>query len=151
MNIDSINLKEASVSDIPILIELEKSVAGIHIYSPMLEESEWKEAFEKGKVYLIQKGDTVVGNLSYEQKSNDHLHISGLVITPPFQGQGIAREVVTKLLAEFRGVKRIDLVTHPDNLSALKLYESLGFVIESRQKNYYGDNEPRLVLMLSKK
>jgi len=43
--------------------------------------------------------------------------------------------------------KRIELVTHPDN-PALKLYESLGFTVESRKENYWGDGEPRLVLAI---
>lgn len=144
-------LKEALISDIPVLLELEKSVAGTNIYSPMLDENEWKEELLKGKVYLIEKNNSVIGNLSYERKGNDHVYISGLVISPAFQGQGIAREVLTNLLEELTDVKRIDLVTHPDNHKALQLYQSLGFVIESRKENYYGDGESRLVLVFSRK
>ena len=139
------SLKKASVSDIPALLDLEKSVAGTYIYSPMLEADEWKEELQKGKVYLIEKDDVPIGNLSYEKKSNDHVYISGLVVSPAFQGQGVAREVLIKLLEELKDVRRIDLVTHPDNHVALHLYQSLGFVIESRKENYWGDGEPRLV------
>ena len=86
-------LKEASISDIPVLLELEQSVAGINVYSPMLDENEWKEELQKNKVYLIEKNNAVVGNLSYERKGSDHVYISGIVVVPAFQGQGIAREV----------------------------------------------------------
>lgn len=146
-----IYFKEASISDIPVLLELEKSVADTNTYSPMLEKDEWEEELQKGKVYLIEKNNAVIGNLSYERKEDAHIYISGLVISPTFQGQGVAREVLTNLLAELKDVKRIDLVTHPDNHAALQLYQSLGFVIESRKENYYGDGEPRLVLVLSRK
>ena len=64
----SVTLKKATVADIPVLLELEKSVAGTKIYSPMLEESEWAEALQNGAVILIEKGNTVVGNISYEKK-----------------------------------------------------------------------------------
>jgi ribosomal protein S18 acetylase RimI-like enzyme len=37
-------------------------------------------------------------------------------------------------------------VAHPENEIALGLYMSLGFEIESRQENFFGDGEPRLVL-----
>jgi [ribosomal protein S18]-alanine N-acetyltransferase len=77
------------------------------------------------------------------------VYISGLVVTPPFQGRGIARKVLTMLFEQFKHFPRIDLVTHPDNTSALKLYHSLGFVTESRVENYFGDGEPRLVLARS--
>lgn len=146
-----VTLKKAEPEDIPILLGIEKSVAGTNIYSPMLGADEWEEELQKGKVYLIEKNSVVVGNLSYEQKDNNHVYISGLVISPSFQDQGIAREVLTNLLKEIKDVQRIDLVTHPDNYRALKLYQSLGFVIESRKENYYGDGEPRLILVLSRK
>ncbi|MSU55279.1 MAG: N-acetyltransferase [Candidatus Taylorbacteria bacterium] len=143
-----IEIVEASEADIPTLLDLENSVANTKTYSAMLEENEWKEELKKGKVFIIRKNNEVVGNFSYEREGDDRVYISGLVINPAFQGQGIGREVLTKFLKEFEGVKRVDLVTHPDNKSALKLYESLGFVVESRRENYYeGENEPRLILV----
>jgi ribosomal protein S18 acetylase RimI-like enzyme len=113
----------------------------------MTEEEDWKEELKNGTVYLIKSGDKVVGNLSYEQKSPEHLYISGLVVSPGFQGRGIARDVLTRFLNEHSKAKRIDLVTHPDN-PALQLYQSLGFQVESRNEDYWGDGEPRLVLAL---
>jgi len=145
-----VTLREAELKDIPALLEIEKGVAGTNIFSPMLEADEWQEELQKGKVFLIEKDNAVIGNLSYVQKDDDHVYISGLVVSPEFQGQGIARKILTGLLEEFKNVQRIDLVTHPDNHRALNLYQSLGFVIESRKEDYYGDGEPRLVLVLQK-
>ncbi len=146
----AIHLKKAEISDISALLEIEKSVAGTKIYSPMLTESEWLEEFKKGVIYLIQKDGVAVGSISYEKKGEDNAHISGLAVDPKFQGQGIAKEALTQLLQELKDMKRIDLVTHPDNVKALKLYESLGFKVESRKENYFGDGEPRVVLVLGK-
>ena len=69
-----------------------------------------------------------------------------MVINPRFQGQGIAREAMMIILEKFKDVKRIDLLTHPDNIKAINLYQSLGFMAESRKENYYGDGEPRIVI-----
>lgn len=146
----SINLKKATLSDIPTLITLERSVAGTNIYSPMLEADEWKEALQKGEVCLIEKDHVIAGNVSYEIKNKDHIYISGLVVDPRFQGRGIAKTALTQVLKKLQDTRRIDLVTHPDNTKALALYQSLGFIIESRKENYYGDGEPRLVLVLQK-
>lgn len=139
-------LKEATVADIPSLIDLEKSVAGTKIYSTTLEEDEWKGELQKCRVFLIEKDGMVVGLLSYEQQSPEHVYLSDLVVSPEFQGQGIARQVLARLLEELKDIKKIYLTTHPDNQKALRLYQSLGFVIESRKENYYGDGEPRLIL-----
>lgn len=144
-----LHVQGATTTDLPALIELEKKVAGTKIYSPMLTTEEWEEDMAKGPVLIIEKDSTPVGSLSYEEKEN-HIHIRGVVVIPEFQGQGIARQVLTDFLAEHKDVKRIDLVTHPDNAPALHLYQSLGFAIESRIENYYGDGEPRLVLVLKK-
>ena len=46
-----------------------------------------------------------------------------------------------------KGALRFDLVTHPENLPALNLYLSLGFNVESRSENHFGDDEPRLLLV----
>ena len=142
----TIILKKATIADIPILLELEKSVAGTNIYDPTLTKGEWKEELQKSAVYLIEKDNVVAGSLLYEKKDNGDIYLGGLVINPRFQGQGIAREAMTFVLEEFRDVKRIDLVTHPDNIKAIALYQSLGFAIESRKENYYGDGEPRIVM-----
>ena len=82
----------------------------------------------------------------YEKNDNGNIYIGGLVVSPRFQGQGIAREAMIIVLEKFKDVKRIDLVTHPDNIGAVNLYQSLGFIAESRKENYYGDGEPRIVM-----
>lgn len=145
-----IHLRRAAISDIPTLLILEESVAGTKIYSPMLKEEEWIKELGKGVVYIIEKDGEAVGNISYERINKDNVYISGLAIHPKFQGQGIAHEAVVHILKELKDIKMIDLVTHPDNIKALKLYQSLGFTIESRKENYFGDGEPRLVLVLQK-
>ena len=146
----TLSFRRATISDVSILLGLEKSVSGKNTYSPMLEESEWKEELQNNTVYLIERDNIVVGNVSYEKMDNDRAYISGLVVDPRFQSRGIARGAIMQVLEELKDFKRIDLVTHPENHIALGLYHSLGFVTESRQENYYGDGEPRLVLVLQK-
>ena len=97
---------------------------------------------------VIKKGATVVGSLSYEKKHEGHVYISGLVIAPQFQGQGIAKKALTQILKKLKSVKRMELVIDRENRRALLLYRSLGFAVESRKENYFGDGEPRLILAL---
>lgn len=145
-----IHLKKATVSDIPQLIIIEKSVGGTKTYSAMHTKEEWLEELEKSTVYLIRRDGEIVGNTSYEMKSKDHAYLSGLTIESRFQGQGIAREALQQVLEELKDIQRIDLVTHPENAKALTLYQSFGFNVESRKENYFDDGEPRLMLVLEK-
>ena len=146
-----IEYKNATFDDIPKLIEIERSVVGNKTYSPMLEEDEWGLALAEGTVLLVLKGGEVVGNASFEEQDDDgSYYISGLVIMPQFQGRGLGRIVLAKVLADMPDARRITLVTHPDNVAARKLYTEAGFVVGDLKKNYYGDGEPRVMLVLTK-
>lgn len=147
---ETLRFRRATTADIPILLELEKSVWGSKIYFSVPGENSWDEELKNNIVYLIEKDGIVLGNISYEEKSESHIYISDLIVSPCFRGQGIARATLVKFLKGVSGAKRIDLVTHPDNKPALNLYQSLGFIVESRKENYYGDGEPRLALVLQK-
>ncbi len=148
-NLD-IDLQVASPLDIPKIIEIEKSVSGDKTYSPILTEEEWQEAFKKVKTFLIKNKNDLVGEVSYEIKDSEHSYIDGLVIKPEFQGKGFARKAMEKIMEELKIYKRIDLVTHPKNKRAIRLYESLGFKIEKQVENYFGDGEPRIVMVFKK-
>ncbi len=102
-------------------------------------------------VYLVCDADRIVGSVMYEMKASDHAYLSGLVIKPDAQGRGIGKRAMMKVLEELRDVPLIDLVTHPDNDRAIKLYEALGFTISERIENYFGDGEPRVRMILDKR
>jgi ribosomal protein S18 acetylase RimI-like enzyme len=142
-----IHLSRATSDDIPTLLKLEESVAGVKTYSPMLTKEDWLEEMQKSVVYLIFNGGSIVGNVSYEKRADESAYISGLAIAPQFQGQGIGRFVLSRILEELKDFKRIELVTHPENKNAIALYQSFGFTIKSREENYWNEGEPRLVLV----
>lgn len=143
---NNIQLKKATIADIPTIISIEESVSGSKLYSPMLTEGEWLEALKRNTTYLIEKDGEIVGEISYEFKGPSHAYIDGLAMNPKFQGKGIARFAMQLVLEELKDMSRVDLVTHPLNEKAINLYKSFGFVIESQVENYFGDGEPRIVL-----
>lgn len=144
-----LSVEVASESDIDTLIAIEKSIPETKTYSSMLNKAEWIEEMIHNKIFLLKRDGVVVGSVAYEIKSPEHLYISGVVVRPEYQGKGIAREALTNILKEYADTQRIDLVTHPGN-PALELYQSLGFEIESRSENHFGDGEPRLTLVCKK-
>jgi ribosomal protein S18 acetylase RimI-like enzyme len=146
---EKIIFKKATIKDIPVLIEIERKLIGLKTYSVQITEKEWEDALNKENevVYFILRDGEVVGNISYEKKSGDTAYIDGFAIDPKFQKQGIGRETIRLLLEELKNMKRIELVTHPENTGALKIYLSFGFVIKERKENYFGDGEPRIELV----
>lgn len=139
--------KLATIANADILFTLNQKMKGLRTYSAMDDLEEQKEELKNSVAYLIEKDEKVVGYISYEIKSEKHVYLGDLVIDPEYQGQGFGREALTHVLQELEKTERIDLTVHPENNVALKLYLSLGFQIESRGENYYGDSEPRLVLV----
>jgi ribosomal-protein-alanine N-acetyltransferase len=145
--VESVTLQKAMKEDIEVLLRLEHSVAGTRLYSPILDRDEMLQEIEEYEMYLIKSGENIVGTISYESKSADCAHIGGLVVDPLYQGKGIARHALGMVLDMVGTGQRIEIVTHPENTRALNLYQSLGFVIESRTENYYADGEPRARLV----
>ena len=146
-----INLKRAALEDVDKILEVEKSVVGTKIYSGLTSRDDAIKEMAHDFYYLIEKDDRVVGNTSYEMKGAEHAYISGLTIAKEFQGQGIARQAMQILLEKLKDIKLIDLVTHPENEKAIKLYESLGFEKAGEPiPNYFNDGEPRIRMVLEK-
>ena len=139
-------LERATIKDAQILLEIEKTTVGLKVYSGYFSEKEIKEWINNDVVYLIKNGEKIAGSISYEIKDKNHAYISGLVIKPEFQKQGLARQAMELLFDELQDFKKLSLVVHPDN-HAVKLYESFGFVTESRKENYFEDGEPRLIMV----
>jgi len=144
----TITLERATAKDIEMYLEIERSVDGTPTYSAMTNRDEALTEFEKSVIYFIREGDRTVGSVMYEMKSPDHVHINGLAIYPKFQSRGIGTAAMVKILEELKDIPTVDLVVHPNNGRAIKLYESLGFKQGERIENYFGDGEPRVVMAL---
>lgn len=53
-----------------------------------------------------------------------------------WRGQGIGRRLISGCLALARpaGLERIELIVYSDNVAAIRLYESAGFIREGRKQ-----------------
>lgn len=80
----------------------------------------------------------------------DELHINTLAVRPECRRRGLARALLVHVLSEARarGAKRASLEVRRSNDAALKLYEGLGFSVESVRRNYYPE-PPDDALVLS--
>ena len=142
----NLTFKKATPEDVDAYLELEQTAVKSKTYSAILDKEEALQEFEENEVYMIYKDGQVVGSTEYQMKSPNHAYLAGLIIKPEFQSQGTGREAVLFRLKKLEGIERIDVVTHPENFKILHMYQSLGFKVEKRVENYFGDGEPRLVL-----
>ncbi len=79
----------------------------------------------------------------------DEAHITNLAVDPRLQRRGVAKLLLHHLfaLARTRGVRRATLEVRHSNMSARRLYSSLGFTEAGIRPGYYSDNNEDAVIM----
>lgn len=95
-------------------------------------------AFPGSRILLAEDGGEVVGLLSYSVRpdlyhAGDSAYIENLVVAEGRRGQGIGSALLRHALVELEdaGCVEVSIATMPDNLSAQRLYRSLGLVDEA--------------------
>lgn len=88
-------------------------------------------------------GDRIVGAAGLHASGNSlrrsHVRMLGIGILRDWQGQGLGRRLIVRLLDwsdNWAGVLRVELQVHADNDRAMALYRSMGFVEEGRHRAY---------------
>lgn len=138
-------LKKVSLKDVDIVGEMEK-IGDSRTYHAFIKEKEIKEYIENDSVFFIKDGNIVVGLISFSIKQKT-ASFGGLIIRPEFRRMGYARKALSLALKKLNEYRNIDLIVHPHNSSAILLYLSSGFEIESWKDNYFKDGEPRLKMV----
>ena len=141
-----LTIEPATLNDALTLVAFERKVADPKTYGPPLGVQGAIKEISENTFYFIKRGDILVATAAYRLRSDKSVYISNVAVDPKYRRQGIARTVMLFILEKCKGSSRIELVVHPENENAIQLYSSLGFKVESRQENYFGDGEPRLVL-----
>jgi [ribosomal protein S18]-alanine N-acetyltransferase len=79
----------------------------------------------------------------------EEAHINILAIHPQYQGQGLGKLLLNKLLyqAKILGLERATLEVRASNQIALALYQKFGFQEAGRRPNYYPDNAEEGVIL----
>ncbi|MDA4109143.1 ribosomal protein S18-alanine N-acetyltransferase [Mycolicibacterium holsaticum] len=75
-----------------------------------------------------------IARLGRKRPYEHEIHTVG--VDPAYQGQGIGRQLVARLL-EIASDAVVLLEVRTDNAAAIKLYESFGFVTMGLRKRYY--------------
>jgi [ribosomal protein S18]-alanine N-acetyltransferase len=141
-----LNFERARIGEANALVTFEQRVADSRLYGTPSDLERARHEIRRNRLYFIKSGDAIVGTAAFCSKPGNRVHISNVAVDPRYRRQGIARAAVRFILERCAGASRVELVTHPENEPALRLYSSFGFKIESRHEDYFGDGEPRLVL-----
>lgn len=143
--------KKATQKDLKTVLEAEKIAGKSSYYLAYTKKDEVKKYLTKSKVYIIQLDNKPIGHVSYKEVNKNTVEIDGLVVLPNYRKKGIAANAVGMIMEEIRSYNKVELLTHPHNVGSLLIYLKNGFVIESWEKNPFGDSEPRVKMVKPQK
>lgn len=106
---------------------------------PWSENSVASELKNPLSLWLVaMDGETVAGYIG-SQSVEGEADMMNVAVHPDYRRQGIARLLVTELVAALakKGVSSLALEVRTSNVPAISLYEQLGFIQVGRRPNYY--------------
>ncbi len=130
-----IRIEPMTVSHVSQIAALEKSCFS----APWSEKSLLSELENPLALWLAAlDGDRVAGYIGAQTVLGES-DMMNLAVDPSYRRQGVARALVTTLIASLRqaGSRSIVLEVRESNLPAGKLYESLGFAQVGLRRGYY--------------
>ena len=131
--------------DIPAVLAIEESVFPDTAWTAA---QFWSELAHDDRTYLVvTDADRVVayGGVMVRPPTAD---IQTIAVDPDRRGQGIARDLLTRLLATADGstCSEVLLEVSADNVAAIALYVSEGFGVIARRTSYYGPGRDALIM-----
>lgn len=148
---------EAGVGTIRGVAECDKTEGEIESHTRGFIRRAGKQA---GCLLVAEVGGRIVGAGSIRRLSHarvKHVARIGVGVMPAYQGLGLGRAIMEGLIAWARSlprgdVSRVDLFVFAANYRAVRLYESLGFIVEGRRQRMIryedGREEDDLIMAL---
>jgi [ribosomal protein S18]-alanine N-acetyltransferase len=98
--------------------------------------------------HVVRDGGVIIGYLCVWEIA-DEVHVTNIAIHPAYRRRGIARELLTGLIADARArdLRLIVLEVRPSNHQAIALYESFNFRVTGRRRGYYYDTGEDALVM----
>ena len=100
-------------------------------------------------LYVVAEADGEVAGCAGLTNCCNEGNIDNVVVAERFRGQGIARRMLTDLLAraEEKGMEAFTLEVRVSNAAAIHVYEKLGFVSEGIRPRFYEKPTEDAVIM----
>jgi ribosomal-protein-alanine N-acetyltransferase len=139
------SLTPFKLADLKALLNLEQDVYPEDTYGMV----EFLSLYVRGKdTFLVARaGKTIVGYvIGYVEDYTGY--IASIAVDPETRGQGLGRLLMEAEMARLyeNGAQKIGLHVRVDNVAAIHLYESLGFVTQETIPHYYEGGESALLM-----
>ena len=133
-----ITIRESAPFDLAAILKIEQANATAAHWNEDSYRSLWDDPEAPRIAFVAECEGGLVGFLVAHNISGEW-ELENVAVKPEAQRTGVGRVLVRKLLERLSqaGAERLLLEVRESNSSARRLYESEGFVITGRRKNYY--------------
>jgi ribosomal-protein-alanine N-acetyltransferase len=102
--------------------------------------------------YIAEMDEQIIG-YAFIHIADDFSHLVNIAISPDYRNIGIGEKFLRFLIGLVKELKspKVVLEVRKNNISAIRLYEKLGFESVREEKGYYQDGESALVMFLDLK
>ena len=142
-----ITYRDANSFDIPVLVSLDKE---LFPYSPWSAGQYREEISAPTRLFVVALDDasSVIGYAGVFAPGGAEADVLTVGVVPQHRGQGIARGLMARITqwAIEQGSIAMMLEVKTDNVEAISLYESLGYVKLNVRKDYFGTGLDALVM-----
>ena len=130
----SLKPRVMTLSDVPFIIDIERDS-----YPFPWSEGIFRDCIRVGYFCRVIELRGVIFGYGVMSFATDEAHILNICIHRELRDQGAGRMLLQYLLGAARtaGMREVFLEVRPSNLSAVTLYESLGFMRIGVRKGYY--------------
>lgn len=128
-------IRKMQVPDLPQVTAIENKTFS----QPWSEQGFWQALSMPGNYYVVAEQEgKIVGYCGY-YGTLDEGEITNVAVDEEFRCRGIGYEMVGQLLkdAKAQGIGRMVLEVRLSNVSAIHVYEKLGFIRLGVRKNFY--------------
>ncbi len=144
---NGVTYRSANALDIPVMVSLDKQ---LFPYSPWSTGQYRQEISAPTRHFIVALDDAqnIIGYAGVFAPGGTAADILTVGVVPEHRSQGIARALMALITkwAKKQGSTAMLLEVKIDNLEAISLYESLGYVKLNIRKDYFGSGLDALVM-----
>ncbi len=139
--------REANAFDLPVFVSLDKA---LFPYSPWTA-GQYKEEFSSATrhfVVAVDEAQNIIGYAGVFAPGESEADVLTVGVVPGHRGKGIAKELMALITnwAKAQGSTAMMLEVKTDNVDAIGLYESIGYIKLNIRNNYFGAGLDALVM-----
>jgi len=132
--VDNLKFRPMHAADLDIIMSIEP-----HIYSHPWTLGNFVDSLKSGYSAWVLEKDTEIIGYSLQMMVLDEAHLLNLSIAKAYQKRGLGRLLLEHMIQIAKNLNAIHmfLEVRPSNISAIALYENMGFNEMAIRRNYY--------------